>query len=340
LNVAVGEGGKKVVRTDLQEAKRLGISRKDRQAGQEDPEALELLLKERRPRGDTPDDDYDPGEGISRGDDGEDDTVPEDGVTDDYYAWVEKQIQANIAETFFEDAEAREGFVAEVIAAAPSYEDPDDFMLAVVNTVWFQGAFPQFATLSGAGVIPTLGFSEYRTYKREVQDSYKRVFGSDMTEVQFQADASLGHSARYLEGFYDYKDRVRDLYSQYSSDPDATPPESFDAQAEQDFFAGKDLGRVEKGLQAVAWQASFGAEAQHLAGRFGGGELTEGELKALGEQEAGLTSGVGLGIQRRVAEASARMERIFQGQTVRGQLTLPEATGRDAQRGSRVDVGA
>jgi len=86
-------------------------------------------------------------------------------------------------------------------------------------------------------------------------------------------------------------------------------------------------------IQGTAGAFNFGA------GGAGPGAFSEEELKALGEQEAGITTELGLDMQRRVATATQRMSRIWQGQSVQGTVSLPGGATRGAP-GSRVDVGA
>lgn len=347
----------KPIRLDLKEARELGISRERRRKLKDDPAALGRLIEETR-----------------KVQEEEEERLADLQITEDYYAWVRDEFREELPLSMFAGpvystpeeelndftnhwppgTTARENLIERMVALRPmmardeygqmTAESQEDLDMLLTDDEWFKRRFPAFDTLERAGHIGKADIAGYKAYELSVKMAYVNTFGGEaMSDEQFNYEvnegAARGRDVESIASYFGYKKRVSDLYSQYSADPDASP-ESFGAQADQDFLAGKTSDRVEKGLQAGAWAQTFGAEAQDIAARFGGGRMTPAELQALGEQEAGLTSALGLGMQRRVAQASERMARIFQGQTIRGQLTLPEATDRDARRGSRVDIGA
>lgn len=120
-------------------------------------------------------------------------------------------------------------------------------------------------------------------------------------------------------GYRDYVNRVNQVFRQYYG-RDATPDE-----IERFLDEGASVERI--GLRGAGFanvQANRG-DYQYLSGAFGGGRLTEEQLTALGEQEAGLDSALGENIQQSVQKALQRMQRVFQGQVATGVFGPAEA---------------
>ena len=92
---------------------------------------------------------------------------------------------------------------------------------------------------------------------------------------------------------------------------------------------GVEAGVVGQRFQGAAYTSTFGNEWQYLLGAFGDtGRATPDELKAAGEQQAGLSSPLGIRLQQRLQQAQQRIQAVFSGNLAVGQLKLPDANRR------------
>jgi hypothetical protein len=96
-----------------------------------------------------------------------------------------------------------------------------------------------------------------------------------------------------------------------------------------------------KRLAGAAYTNAYGPEIQYAAGNFGTGaegELSPSELKAYGEQQAGLGSGTGALLQRRIEDAFRRVQRAFEGTLATPGLSR-SGTGKVRSGAGPADVG-
>lgn len=91
---------------------------------------------------------------------------------------------------------------------------------------------------------------------------------------------------------------------------------------------------VAQRFQGAAISNVYAPDWQYLQGAFGEGRLDAGELKAFGEQQAGLDSELGLRIQRRMQQAQERIRAAFSGSLAVGRMAQPLN-----QAGTLPDVG-
>ena len=101
--------------------------------------------------------------------------------------------------------------------------------------------------------------------------------------------------------------------------------------AEYAQYIGEGIGAdvLGKRFEGAAYASTYGNEWQYLLGAFGDtGRASSEELKAAGEQQAGLSSPLGLKLQQRLAQAQQRIQAVFSGNLALGQLKLPDANRR------------
>lgn len=77
--------------------------------------------------------------------------------------------------------------------------------------------------------------------------------------------------------------------------------------------SGYDTGMVEKAGQGYTTVQANQADWNYLTGAFGGGQLTDAEKKAYGEELAGIDTALGQSIKNKVEAAMNRMQGVFQG---------------------------
>jgi hypothetical protein len=117
----------------------------------------------------------------------------------------------------------------------------------------------------------------------------------------------------------DYRAKMNDfngLYRQYTN-RDITGAEYADHLRE-----GVDSTTVGRRFQGAAIADTYGQDWNYYEGNFGEGRLTGDEQTALGRQQAGLDSPLGLKVQRRLQMAQERVQKVFSGQLAQGQLSL------------------
>lgn len=120
--------------------------------------------------------------------------------------------------------------------------------------------------------------------------------------------ANLFDAASPEAGYRGWKNSVKRTFLQhYGRAPTQAEIETFLA-------SGWDPQRIEQvgvGFSTVQAQR---ADLQYSAGAFGSGQFTEEEMKAYGEQQAGIDTELGQKIQAKVAASLQRMQSIFTGQ--------------------------
>jgi len=245
------------------------------------------------------------------------------------------------------DGAAERTFIQDIKDDVGGQTDSDIIVANMLGHDEINLLFPGFSDLAGAGVITASGVAAgaaYITWRNEVQETHRKYFGTSMDREQLgqvAAGAVTGRaSAAFLEHYYSFINSVGEEYELRHGE--AASKERLD----QMFETGKSAARWGMELQGESYIAANRGDIQGTAGAFnfgaglaGPGAFSEEELKALGEQEAGITTELGLDMQRRVATATQRMSRIWQGQSVQGTVSLPGGATRGAP-GSRVDVGA
>lgn len=120
------------------------------------------------------------------------------------------------------------------------------------------------------------------------------------------------------------------VYRQYMNGQDLTA-----GQFAEYLREGVSLDTVGRRFQGAALVNTYGGDWQYLSGAFGDGRLEGNELKALGEQSAGLDSELGLRIQRRLQQAQERIRTVFSGTLATGKLAEPLAQ----RSGIPADIG-
>ena len=261
-------------------------------------------------------------------------------------ASIVASLKANI-DGFDETTEDNQALIDRIFTLTKSDPDNDDaFIDAFLVDEKVETFLPGYTALARNGVIQASGAEAGRQYwlwRTSVNESYESHFGQPMSPAQLGAVAKEGHTAEYMDNYYSFRDTVGDEYRRRNPTVgEAVTNEALDAL----FKTGKSVETILAEYRGIDFIAANRGDIQGTAGAFnfgaggaGPGAFSEEELKALGEQEAGITTELGLDMQRRVATATQRMSRIWQGQSVQGAVSLPGGATRGAP-GSRVDVGA
>lgn len=108
----------------------------------------------------------------------------------------------------------------------------------------------------------------------------------------------------------DYRSRMNafdQVYRQYAGR--AIRPDEYADHLRE----GVDVSTVGQRFQGAALATSYGNDWQYAAGAFGSGRLDPTQLKALGEQQAGLGSPAGTGLQKMIEDATRKLRRSFEG---------------------------
>jgi hypothetical protein len=150
--------------------------------------------------------------------------------------------------------------------------------------------------------------------------------------IQSGINAGLFNDER---GYKAYQNQLTQLTKQYLGRP-ATALE-----VAQHAVAGTPLDTIEKQYSGQAYVAANAPQIQQTAGAFGDtGALTQPELRALGEEQAGLDSPLGQLVQRRLQRAQERLQGAFKGALASPAMSL--AGGRLAGTASQrtPDIGA
>lgn len=149
--------------------------------------------------------------------------------------------------------------------------------------------------------------------------------------------AGLGsQNGAYLQQLFQYAQQTIPMYMQYGTKFDRTTLE----QAFQSGVAPVDIGRQ---LAGGAFIAANKNQIQYATGAFGDtGQLTPQELKAFGEEQAGLDSPLGNRVNTIVQMAGKRLAGIFSGNLATPTLSVGSSgkIGSTTLGGVRTDVGA
>jgi hypothetical protein len=120
------------------------------------------------------------------------------------------------------------------------------------------------------------------------------------------------------------------VYRQYTGQ-DISPQEYANSLRE-----GITADTAARRFQGKANVAAYGNDWQYLAGAFGAGRLSEADLKAQGEQQAGISTNRGTFLDKALQDAQRRMQRAFEGVLGQGAANLPKQS---LSTGGLVDIG-
>ena len=191
--------------------------------------------------------------------------------------------------------------------------------------------------------LTNYGFTE------EIKRELRRIFQStpDVQSAQAQALAYIRGTQWYDQTFPGIKDAIKmgiisderdyrnnfntfnQVYRQYTG-RDLTAQEYANSLRE-----GITAETAARRFQGAANVAAYGNDWQYLAGAFGPGRLSEADLKAQGEQQAGISTGRGTFLDKALQQAEARMRRAFEGvlatpgfsQSATGRILSPGLSG-------------
>lgn len=121
-------------------------------------------------------------------------------------------------------------------------------------------------------------------------------------------------------GYLAHQNQLNQIYQQYLGRP------ASGAEVAHSVTQGFTASRVAAGLSGQAYIAANTPDIQGALGSFGTGPATNPQLKALGQEQAGIDSPLGQLIQRRVALATQRMQGAFKGTLASPAMSF--ATGR------------
>ena len=259
---------------------------------------------------------------------------------------VEDLIRSYFPDYDFE-APANQAFIQRIKDRVAGKSEPD----LIVNELFADDGidllFPGFSSLADAGVISASGVDagrDYINWRNSVNEAFELHFGRSMdaAELGQVANGAVtgGYTAAFLLDYYGFIDTVGDAFERHNGRIATT------AELNKLFQTGKSADTIESEFKGIDFINANRGDIQSQAGAFnfggggaGAGQFSSTELTALGNQQFGLETELGFDIQRRVALATQRMGRIFQGQAAQGTLNLPGGATRGAP-GSRVDVGA
>lgn len=135
------------------------------------------------------------------------------------------------------------------------------------------------------------------------------------------AKGIVGNEADYRQ----WKTQAMSTYQQYYGR--AATAQEIQGWADQGLTAQR-IGQIGAGQ---AYVNANRAELQYLGGAFGGGQFSEEELRAYGEQQQGYETNLGGTIKSRVDAALARVNRVFQGE-LGGSAAMQESLGQQRRR--------
>lgn len=183
----------------------------------------------------------------------------------------------------------------------------------------------------------------------DVVAELRRIFQNtpDVQSAQAQALAYIRGTPWYEQTFPGIKDAIKmgiisderdyrnnmntfnQVYRQYTG-RDLTAQEYAAALRE-----GITAETAARRFQGAANVAAYGNDWQYLAGAFGQGRLSEADLKAQGEQQAGISTPRGTFLDKALQQAEQRMRRAFEGvlatpgfsQSATGRILSPGLSG-------------
>lgn len=148
-----------------------------------------------------------------------------------------------------------------------------------------------------------------------------------------------GYAAGFAKGLFEdekgyrmWVNAANDSYRRYHG-RDMTTAEMLEA-----FNSGWNENRLDLELQAGAWSNANRADLNYEMGAFDAdGMMSEGDIKALGQQQVGIGNALGAGLQNKVAKAQQRLKRIFEGSLAVG--NVPQKTSDSGAGTTLADVG-
>ena len=131
------------------------------------------------------------------------------------------------------------------------------------------------------------------------------------------------------QGYRDYVNRLNVLSNEYQNRAITSN------EVANYLTAGYDPGTVGNILQGNATAQAEAPQVQAAAGAFGTGPLSQKQLQALGQQQAGFSTALGLRVQQMVDQAQKRMQGVFSSPN----LATPALTAREMNAGVRALAG-
>jgi len=192
------------------------------------------------------------------------------------------------------------------------------------------GPVQTFTPVTSANSGGTVDWEAYLTdygFPPDVKAKLREIFQNtpDIGSAQAQALAYIRGTPWYEQTFPGIKDAIKmgiiqderdyrnnqntfnQIYRQYTG-RDLTPQEYAAALKE-----GITADTAARRFQGQANVAAYGNDWQYLAGNFGAGQLSQEDLKAQGEQQAGISTTRGTFLDKALKDAEGRMRRAFEG---------------------------
>lgn len=144
------------------------------------------------------------------------------------------------------------------------------------------------------------------------------IRGSDWYKVKYRGigEGIMRGILRDESDYNAYVNSVQQSYRRYyGRDAGAEEIEAF-------LKAGYSPDTVERKGAGKAYVDANRSDLQYYSGAFAEGQLSEEQLTAVGEQEAGLGTTLGASIQTKVAQAVKKAQRVFEGQLATPNLSL------------------
>jgi hypothetical protein len=155
----------------------------------------------------------------------------------------------------------------------------------------------------------------------------------EIRQVALDAAGGITANGAQLKNLMDLAAQLNPIYHQYTGQGVAR------SEVEQTYNQGTPVDTIAKQFSGAAYIAANQNDIQRASGSFGDtGLLSAQELKALGEEQAGLDSPLGQLIGARLQKAQERMQGAFKG--VLAHPALQFSNGRLAGQAPRPDVGA
>jgi len=212
-----------------------------------------------------------------------------------------------------------------------------------VSQQTYANATPAPATADWEAYLTDYGFPP------DVKAQLRKILQNtpDVQSAQAQALAYIRGTPWYDQTFPGIKDAIKlgiinderdyratqntfnQVYRQYTGQ-DLTPDQYANALRE-----GITADTAARRFQGAANTQAYGNDWQYLAGAFGPGRLTGEDLKAQGEQQAGISTTRGTFLDKALKDAEQRMRRAFEGvlatpglsQAQSGKISAPGLSG-------------
>lgn len=157
----------------------------------------------------------------------------------------------------------------------------------------------------------------------------------EIRQVALDAAGGTTQNGITLKNLMDLSAQLNPIYHQYTGSGVSRE------EVNQAYQSGTSADTIAKQFEGAAFINANKGDIQQEAGSFGDtGQFTQPELKALGEEQAGLDTPLGQLIQARLAKAQQRLQGAFNGTLAHPALSL--VNGRLAGQGASTapDVGA